>query len=264
MAALQVASLSFDKAKIDYYLTISKAKKCKIFVLGEYVINLFFKELEKTPLSLIKEQALYQKNILKSLSKKYNIIIIAPSIIVVKNQIKKAIIKYSNNTAHTYEQQILINYKHWNEERFFDNQKQKIKAPLIFNVDRIKCALLYGFEVHFDKIWIEILKKRVDVVIIPTASTFSSKQRWREIIKTRAFLNNLYILRVNRVGRYDDNEGSLWKFYGNTYLVNPDGQIENTLGEKEDYMVIDIQKKEIHEARQNWGFHSQLRDRGMI
>jgi len=206
IAALQIASLSFDKAKLDYYLTIAKSKECSALVLGEYVINLFFKELEKTPVSLIKEQSIYQKEILKNLAKAYNIAIIAPTIIVEKNRLKKAIIKFSANSTQTYEQQILINYAHWNEEKFFDNEPMQLTAPMIFNIKKVKCAVMFGFEIHYDYLWIELQKKRVDVVIIPTASTFDSKERWRELLKSRAFLNSVYVLRVNRVGNFHDKK----------------------------------------------------------
>ena len=91
IAALQIASISFDKAKLDYYLTLAKSKKCKVFVLGEYVINLFFKELEKAPLSLIKEQSSYQRKNLQQLANSYNMVIIAPAIVVKKEEIKNDI-----------------------------------------------------------------------------------------------------------------------------------------------------------------------------
>jgi len=113
IASLQTATLSFDKAKIDYFLTIAKTKKCSIFVIPEYVANLFFKELEGASKKLIKEQTAHQKDILKELSKKYYITIVAPLVVVDDNKIKKVMYKFSKGESQGYEQQILIGYEHW-------------------------------------------------------------------------------------------------------------------------------------------------------
>ena len=78
VAALQMSSLPLEKAKLDYYLAIAKSKQVDVLVLGEYVTNLFFKEMQKTPIGLVEDQARLQKENLKNLSKVYNITIIAP------------------------------------------------------------------------------------------------------------------------------------------------------------------------------------------
>ena len=263
IAALQLASLSFDKAKLDYYLTIAKSKNCQLLVLGEYVINLFFKELEKTPIALIKEQAAHQKETLKKMATNYNITIIAPTIIVEKDRPKKVIIKFSAASTQTYEQQLLINYKHWNEEKFFDNEARELESPMVFHIGKVKCAVMYGFEVHFDPLWHELHKKKVDVVIVPTASTFNSKPRWRDILKTRAFLNSTYVLRVNRVGSFHDKKVQ-WIFYGDSFLANPAGEIELSAGNKEEMMIATIDREIAANARKDWGFHHALQKRGML
>jgi predicted amidohydrolase len=263
IAALQVASLSFDKAKLDYYLTIAKSKQCQLLVLGEYVINLFFKELEKTPIGLIKEQAAHQKEILKKLATNYNITLIAPTIIVEKESPKKVIMRFSPASTQSYEQQLLINYRHWNEERFFDNPVAELCAPMVFAVGKVKCAVMYGFETHFDPLWHELQKKKIDVVIVPTASTFDSKERWRTLLKSRAFLNSVYILRVNRVGSYHEKKVQ-WIFYGDSFLADPAGEITLSSGNKEEIMIATIDKEVVTTARKEWGFHHALQKRGML
>jgi len=132
------------------------------------------------------------------------------------------------------DQEFLINYSHWDEESFFDNAATGKIDPIIFRHHNLNFGVINGFEVHFDAFWQKMAQRKVDVVLLPTVSTFGSNYRWNEILKTRAFLNNCYILRVNRIGTYHD-EQSLWKFYGETYLINPDGHIESSLGSKEEF-----------------------------
>ncbi len=264
IAALQLSTLPLSNQKIDEYLKRCSEDGANIAVLGEYVINSFFKELVKMPKYMIKEQSKHKVEALKELAKSYNLIIIAPIIVVDDEKIYKVIGKFSPQKDEYIRQEFLIDFDHWNERLYFDNIESSIVEPMIFSLNGYKFGVINGFEIHFDLVWSRFAKEMVDVVLIPSVSTFGSNQRWNEILKTRAFLYNIYILRVNRVGKYDDNEGSLWKFYGNTYLVNPDGQIESTLGEKEESMVVEINRKEIDNARENWGFIKQLERRGVI
>jgi predicted amidohydrolase len=97
-------------------------------------------------------------------------------------------------------------------------------------------------------------------LLLPTAATFDSHNRWREILKTRAFTHNLYILRANRVGEYLDKEIK-WKFYGDSMLVDPMGEVKAMLEDKESLMVVEVSRKEVREAKRLWGFHRQLKKR---
>lgn len=90
------------------------------------------------------------------------------------------------NGVKSYEQQILMPYEHWNEEKFFSNKTPSELKIFTFNYEKLKCALLFGFETHFD-IFGNRLWRKIDLVIVPSACTFESKQRWEELLKTRAF-----------------------------------------------------------------------------
>lgn len=260
VAILQIPSVGMSTAKFDYYLRIAKSKGCKIIVLGEYLLNRFFKELENTPIAMIKEQSDHHIKILKSLAKEYGVTLIAPLVIVKKKEAYKTIAKFSYASTSYYYQQILINYKHWNEEKFFANDIKELKAPMIFNLDGFKFAVMAGFELHFDSFWQEIMAKNVDAVFLPTVSTFESHKRWRELIKMRSFTNNCYIVRANRIGEYNDGRFT-WNFYGDSLVVNPNGEIENYLGNQEELLMIDLDKKAVKDARKSWGFKEALSKR---
>jgi len=132
---------------------------------------------------------------------------------------------------------------------------------MTFSIDGFKIAVMSGFELHFDKMWESIAKKRVDLVLLPTVSTFSSKYRWRDLISMRAFLNNCYILRANRVGDYIEDD-TRWHFYGDSMLINPDGNIDMKLEARESMLIEPISKEELTDSRKGWGFAAHLRKRG--
>ncbi len=263
IAALQLATLPLSNQKLKEYFKSAHEQGIEIVVLGEYVLNSFFKELENIPKMLIREQSKHKIESLQEFAKLYNLTIIAPIITVENNKLYKTMGHFSPTETNYRNQEFLINYSHWDEESFFDNEITGHIAPIIFQSHGLTFGVISGFEVHFDEFWIKMMQDKVDVVLLPTVSTFGSNFRWNEILKTRAFLNSMYILRVNRIGTYHDEE-SLWKFYGETYLVNPDGHIESSLSNKEDMLVVNIDKRELLDARQSWGFRQQLERRALL
>ena len=246
IALFQTENLPFDKAKLSFYIQRAKKEGASLIVLPEYVLNRFFKELENIPLSFIKDQSRHQIKLLKNLSTIYNITIIAPVIKVIKDKKFKTIIKFSPNGLKYYYQQILMPYSHWNEAKFFDVKKS---LPMIFNIEGIKFGVIFGFEIHFPKFWDYFKSKNVDCVLIPSVGTFNSHKRWFELLKSKAFLYNMYVVRANRVGFYEN-----WEFYGKSFVIDPEGEVITILGNKEEIGIAEINKNKIKEAKKEWKF----------
>ena len=259
-AVLQLNSQGMSSTKLFNYVRIAQKQSVKVLVLGEYTLSPFFKELQTMSISMIKEQALHQTKILKELSSTYNITIIAPMIIVKKKEIFKTIAKFAPSSTSYYNQQVLINYPHWNEEKFFANDIKPIESPLVFKIDGFKFALMNGFEIHFDDIFKKLDSKNIDCIILPSVSTFDSFQRWKRVIQTRAFTHSCYILRANRIGEYQD-EDVTWQFYGDSLLSSPNGDILEHLGNKEELMIVDMSHTDVVQARKSWGFKEQVTKR---
>jgi GTPase involved in cell partitioning and DNA repair len=57
---------------------------------------------------------------------------------------------------------------------------------------------------------------------------------------------------------YSDDEVK-WKFYGDTMLVNPEGEVEMMLEDKESMLIETIDKAEVLEHRKTWGFEKELK-----
>ncbi len=261
VGALQLPTLGMNATRLEFYFKKAAERGAKLLLLGEYVINHFFKELVAMPSSMIQEQTNSHLKILKKLASEHNIVVVAPIVEVKQEQIYKKMAIISPKSIRYYMQQILINYPHWNEEEFFYNPIAPLKDVFTFKVDGFKVALLYGFEIHFDKLWQSILRQRVDLVLVPSASTFGSKERWEDLLCSRAFLNSVYILRANRVGEFiEDNVP--WNFYGESMLINPDGEIEMKLEERESMLIEEISKEEIEDSLYGWGFYEHMLKRG--
>ena len=257
IAVLQLPTLGMQATKLDFYLKNAHSRGARVVLFGEYVLNHFFKELEKIPMQMVKKQSEKHVEFLKKYAIKYNMVIIAPIVMVKKKSYIKTIVKIGEKSISYYEQQILIPYPHWDEKSFFSNPIKKIKSPMVLKVDGFRIMVMGGYELHFNPFWDAVRKKKIDLVLLPTASTFESHNRWREIIKTKAFLHGCYILRANRLGEYVEDEVH-WKFYGDSMLVEPNGEVYMMLEDKESMLIETIDKKNIKEHRQLWLFEKEL------
>ncbi len=260
VALLQLPSIGMGSNKLDSYIKAAHSKDVKLIMLGEYILNPFFKELVNTPINLIKEQSSFQLEYLKEQAKKYGITIVAPIVIVKKKELFKSIAKIAPTSTTYYNQQLLINYPHWNEEKFFANPIEPLHEMMTFSLNGFKFGVMAGFESHFDELWSSVESKNLDCVIVPSASTFDSHNRWRELLKMRAFTHNCYILRINRVGEYHDDSHA-WKFYGDSMVLNPDGDIDLDLANTEELMIIELDKTHLNESRRDWGFRAAIKKR---
>ncbi|MEA1956625.1 MAG: carbon-nitrogen hydrolase family protein [Campylobacterota bacterium] len=262
VAVLQLSSQGMSSTKLYNYIRIAHKQGVKLLLLGEYILNPFFKELETLSISMIKEQADYQVKMLKELSATYKITIVVPLVIVKKKQLYKTVAKFAPSSTSYYHQQLLINYPHWNEEKYFANEIKEVTSPLVFKVDGFKFAIMTGFELHFDEIFAELKDKNIDCLLVPSVSTFDSYERWKALITARAFTQNYYILRANRIGEYTEGDFQ-WKFYGDSLLVSPNGELLEHLGNKEELMIVDMSHSEVVRSRRIWGFKEMIHKRDL-
>ena len=178
----------------------------------------------------------------------------------------KSCAKFSPSEVKFYDQNILMDYPHWNEEGFFANRKsRKIGkiSPMIFSEGGVKFGVCFGYEAHFDVFWRYFMQKNVGCVLVPCASTFESGGRWRELLKMRAFTNSLYVIRANRIGEAKFGE-SEFKFYGESFVVTPGGEIANELKNEEGVLMCEVDADEIAGARGLWKFRKNLAGRGLL
>ena len=257
VGVLQLPSVGMSTTKLYHYIRIAHKRGVKVLLLGEYLLNSFFSELRQTPASMLRELSEHQLGILRDLAATYDMVFVAPLVTVKGGRAYKSIAKISPRSTAYYQQQILIDYPHWNEAAFFANPVEPLREPFTFRVDGIRFGVLGGYELHFDALWRGVWEKRIDCMLLPTASTFESHRRWRELIKMRAFTHNCYVLRANRIGELKEGKHA-WRFYGDSLLANPDGEIESSLGDTEELMVAEIEHGRVAEARRGWKFKEAM------
>jgi N-carbamoylputrescine amidase len=111
-----------------------------------------------------------------------------------------------------------------------------------------------GVQICWDNLFPEgariLALKGAEIIFSPTAASLNTHTIWERAITSNAFANNLFIFRVNRVGK---EEGI--SFYGRSFCANPWGEMASELaGSKDAIVLADIDLAERKEASQTWGF----------
>lgn len=250
VAILQLENLN-DTHRIETY--INSLPQGTIVVLGEYVLNPFFSEQW-----IIQPDSSLQHNeklcYLNDLANKHKHTFIAPIAQQKDSGFYKDIAILANNEVVFYSQQRLIQFNHWNESSFFSNDTTKLpKLPFTFKANDVHFGVLFGFEAHFDEFWTEFKKASVDVVLVPTASTFSSQMRWQSLLTTHAFTNSCYVFRANRIGKHISNDGYEWDFYGHSF-VSLGQEILDYIEDDEGMLDIELDMQALQTLKKEWNF----------
>lgn len=249
VAIFQLENLS-DTQRIETYM--KSLNSGSIVLLGEYVIDSFFlQSWEKKPPTKLKSKN--KLDFLNELSMRYSHTIVAPCVQYHNKGYYKNMLILENGKTHAYAQQRLIQYEHWNEAKFFANDVSRLpKLPLTFRANGFRFGVLFGFEAHFDEFWMEFKNAGVDVVLVASASTFSSQSRWQNLLLTHSFTNSCYVFRANRIGKIL-NAGYEWDFYGHSFVSLGQNMLDS-LDDKEGMLCIELNPSALNDLKTQWGF----------
>lgn len=232
----------------------------------EYVFDLFFSLLKSTPREIIYQLYTQKLDLLKNLAFEYDLKMIVPLIASKEDGLYKQIAIIDSYGMEFYTQQILIDYPHWDESTFFSSPIERVSSPHTFEFQGLRIGVMFGFEAHFDAMWLDLKQKNTDLVIVPTASAYDSSDRWECLLRSRALCNGCMIIRVNRTGRVclddvrasrngesDDFDHDI-EFYGQSFVVNPDGEIVLKMKDKDELVYFDVCLQDILSQAKDWGF----------
>lgn len=93
------------------------------------------------------------------------------------------------------------------------------------------------------------------IIFAPTASAFASHARWERMISANAIANNVFVVRVNRVGAEGKQE-----FYGKSFCVNPYGElVARPAASCNAILFAELNLDEVGETRAIWTFFNDRR-----
>jgi N-carbamoylputrescine amidase len=128
----------------------------------------------------------------------------------------------------------------------------------VFATSYCKLGVYICYDRHFPEGWRALALNGAEYIVNPSATVAGlSEYLWKLEQPAAAVANGVYIGAINRVGT--EAPWNIGEFYGQSYFVNPRGQIEAIASrDKDELLVHDMNFDMIREVRNMWQF---FRDR---
>ncbi len=128
----------------------------------------------------------------------------------------------------------------------------------VFQTAYCKLGVYICYDRHFPEGWRALALNGAEYIVNPSATVAGlSEYLWKLEQPASAVANGVYIGAINRVGT--EAPWNIGEFYGQSYFVNPRGQIEAIASrDKDELLVHEMDFDMIREVRNTWQF---FRDR---
>lgn len=128
----------------------------------------------------------------------------------------------------------------------------------VFNTAYCKLGVYICYDRHFPEGWRALALNGAEYIVNPSATVAGlSEYLWKLEQPAAAVANGCWIGAINRVGV--EAPWNIGEFYGQSYFVNPRGQIEKIASRDGDELVVhDMNMDMVREVRDLWQF---FRDR---
>jgi beta-ureidopropionase len=128
----------------------------------------------------------------------------------------------------------------------------------VFKTKYVKLGVYICYDRHFPEGWRALALNGADYIVNPSATVAGlSEYLWKLEQPASAAANGCWIGAINRVGT--EAPWNIGEFYGQSYFVNPRGQIEKIASRDQDELIIhDMDMDLVKKVRDTWQF---FRDR---
>ena len=128
----------------------------------------------------------------------------------------------------------------------------------VFNTAYCKLGVYICYDRHFPEGWRALALNGAEYIVNPSATVAGlSEYLWKLEQPAAAVANGCWIGAINRVGV--EAPWNIGEFYGQSYFVNPRGQIEKIASRDADELIVhDMNMDMVREVRDLWQF---FRDR---
>lgn len=128
----------------------------------------------------------------------------------------------------------------------------------VFDTAYCRLGVYICYDRHFPEGWRALALRGAEYIVNPSATVAGlSEYLWKLEQPAAAAANGVYIGAINRVGT--EAPWNIGEFYGQSYVVNPRGDIEAIASRDQDELLVhDIDRDMVRDVRNGWQF---LRDR---
>ena len=128
----------------------------------------------------------------------------------------------------------------------------------VFQTAYCELGVYICYDRHFPEGWRALALRGAEYIVNPSATVAGlSEYLWKLEQPAAAAANGVYIGAINRVG--SEPPWNIGEFYGQSYVVNPRGDIEAIASRDQDQLLVhELDLELVREVRNGWQF---LRDR---
>ncbi|HDP73672.1 MAG TPA: carbon-nitrogen hydrolase family protein [Candidatus Woesearchaeota archaeon] len=205
----------------------------------------------------------------QNLALKYNIDIVAGSIIEEKNQEFFNACYYVESSGKLLGRYKKINL--WLSER---GKLSPGSQACVFNTKFGRAGLALCWDLMFPELFLKMRKKGVEIVYCPSlwfsGKKFPAHKRHNQnaayeyvnsLCKARALENNFILVYANAVGKVNLSDGSQDECIGRTQIIAPIRMVLGKLGDKEEMLIEEIDTEILKEAEKAYGLGLNFKDK---
>jgi len=128
----------------------------------------------------------------------------------------------------------------------------------VFETGACRLGVYICYDRHFPEGWRALALQGAEYIVNPSATVAGlSEYLWKLEQPASAVANGVYIGAINRIG--SEAPWNIGEFYGQSYFVNPRGQIEAEASRDQDELLVhEMDMDMVREVRNTWQF---FRDR---
>lgn len=162
------------------------------------------------------------------------------------------VISKTGKLITTYDKMHLFSHK-GSEENKYIKTGDKLK---IINYKGTKIGLSICYDIRFPEIYREYSRNGVEVFVNMAAWSNKKLDHWNIMHRARAIENQCFMLVADQTGKISQNEYNL----GHSMLINPWGDIEESLKEEESCLLCKFNTSKVKELRKNFPLIADRRD----
>ncbi|MBU2870291.1 carbon-nitrogen hydrolase family protein [Colwellia sp. E2M01] len=145
---------------------------------------------------------------------------------------------------HLFDVTVSDNTKSYCESRYTQAGKEikVIETPLA------AIGLSVCFDLRFPSLFQQLTEAGAAIITVPSAFTkVTGKAHWQTLLQARAIENQVYIIAAGQEGVHENGRET----WGHSMIINPWGEIEQTIETGVGYISVDYQPQEITRIRQS-------------
>ena len=149
----------------------------------------------------------------------------------------------------------------YEESYYFDKSNNGYQ---FFSIGTIKIGILICWDQWHPNAYLELRKKKVNLIICPTAigtcfnklkkiQIADEKDKWKNVIEANSLMNNIPVVVANRIGT-EQQKDSYIKFWGSSFITDAHGTSLKRCKLKQDAIKYRFYKKEQISIKKMWNF----------